>query len=104
MRKLVLFATMLATVLAVSIPAVAQMGNTGNFTNQQGFVSDNPTSVEVVGTEDGALSGENACRDQIVDTLVSELGMTPEEIVEILEYLEAEYPEEFNAWVEGFCS
>ena len=118
--KLMLLAAMLATVLALAIPAVA-MVNTGNFTNQQGVLSSGSTgdvetgggdsTSDFVGTEgdgstshDDAVSEENACRNRVIDTLVSELGITPAEAVELLDFLEAANNEEFDAAVEEFCA
>ncbi len=44
MRKLVLLAVMLALVLVLAIPTVAQAGgNTGSFTNQQGMYNNRST-------------------------------------------------------------
>jgi hypothetical protein len=61
-----LLAAVLAMVLVVAVPAVAQIANTGDAQNSLGIVSYDPAGGDV-GTGDG-LSGEDAFRDRVVES------------------------------------
>jgi hypothetical protein len=56
MRKLMLLATILALVLVLVIPTVAQANNTGSFTNQQGTFGVGSTSNVEVGGNGSTLN------------------------------------------------
>ena len=96
-------AAMLAMVLVVAVPAVAQVANTGDAQNSQGIISYGPAGDEV-GTEGGVSNEEYACRDQAIERLADELGISTEEAEELLE-LAREFvdTEEFDAFVEELC-
>ncbi|MCA1716926.1 MAG: hypothetical protein LC781_08785 [Actinobacteria bacterium] len=102
MRKSMLLAAMLAMVLVVTVPAVAQVANTGEAQNSLGIVSYGPAGDDV-GTGDGG-SSEDACRDRVVERLAGELGISEEEAEELLdlvrEFVDAE---EFDAFFGELC-
>jgi hypothetical protein len=97
-----LLAAMLAMVLVVAVPAVAQVANTGEAQNSLGIVSYGPAGDDV-GSGDGA-SGEDACRDRVVERLADEFGISEEEAEELLdlarEFVDAE---EFDAFFGELC-
>ena len=97
-----LLAAMLAMVLVVAVPAVAQVANTGDAQNSLGIVSYGLPGDDV-GTGDGIL-GEDACHDHVVERLAGELGISEEEAEELLdlvrEFVDAE---EFEAFFGELC-
>lgn len=102
MRKSMLLAAMLAMVLVVAVPAVAQVANTREAQNSQGIISYGPAGDDA-GTG-GGVSDEDACRDQIIERLADELGISTEEAEELLEFArEFVDAEEFDAFVEELC-
>ena len=58
MRKSMLLAAMLAMVLVVAVPAVAQVANTGDAQNSLGIIS-NDSAGDGIGIGDG-VSGKDA--------------------------------------------
>jgi hypothetical protein len=75
-----LLAAMLAMVLVVAVPAVAQVANTGDAQNSLGIVSYGPAGDDVgAGNE---ISGEDVCRGRVVERLAGELGISEEEAEE----------------------
>jgi hypothetical protein len=61
-----LLAAVLAMVLVVAVPAVAQVAKTGDAQNSLGIVNYDRAGNDV-GTGDG-LSGEDAFRDRVVES------------------------------------
>ena len=97
-----LLAAILAMVLVVAVPAVAQVANTGDTQNSLGIISD--PGGDSAGTG-GSDTSEDGCHDEIVDRLASELEITTEEAEELLELVrEFADAEEFDALVEDFCN
>lgn len=102
MRKSMLLAAMLAMVLVIAVPAVAQVANTGDTQNSLGIVSYD--SAGDLGSGDG-ISGEDACRDRVVERLAGELGISEDEAEELLDLVrELVEAEEFDAFFEEFCN
>ncbi len=114
LRKSVLLALMLAMVLMVTVPAAAQVINTGNFASQQGtasydstggFEPEDSVSVQDVSSQDTSGQedlGQNAsCYDLIVDRLANSLGITLDEAAELLGFVT---PEELDVLAAEFCS
>ncbi len=102
MRKSMLLAAMLAMVLVVAVPAVAQVANTGDVQNSLGIVGYAPAG-EDVGSGDG-VSGEDACHDRVVERLAGELGISEEEAEELLDLVrEIADAEEFDAFFGELC-
>lgn len=102
MRKSMLLAAMLAMVLVVAVPAVAQVVNTGDTQNSLGFISYGPAGDDV-GSRDG-ISDEDACHDRVVERLTGELGISEEEAEELLDLVrESVDNEEFDALFGEFC-
>ena len=102
MRKSMLLAAMLAMVLVAAVPAVAQVANTGDTQNSLGIISYGPAGDDI-GSGDG-VSGEDACRDRVVERLAGELGISEEEAEELLDLVrESVDTEEFDALFGEFC-
>ena len=102
MRKSMLLAAMLAMVLIVAVPAVAQVANTGDAQNSLGVVSYDPAG-DNVGTGDD-VSGEDAWRDRVVARLADELGISEEEAEELLDLVrEFADADEFDAFFGELC-
>jgi hypothetical protein len=97
-----LLAAILAMVLVVAVPAVAQVANTGDTHNSLGIIgSPGDDSAGITG---GSDTSKDACHDEIVDRLASELEITMEEAEELLDLVrEFADAEEFDALVEEFC-
>lgn len=103
MRKSMLLAAMLAMVLVVAVPAVAQVVNTGDTQNSLGIISYGPAGDDV-GSMDG-ISGEDACHDRVVERLTGELGISEEEAEELMDLVrESVDNEEFDALFGEFCN
>jgi hypothetical protein len=101
LRKSMLLAAMLVMVMVVAVPAVAQVANTGDTQNSLGIVGYDP--ADDVESGDG-ISGEDACRDRVVERLAGELGISEDEAEELLdlvrEFVDAE---EFDAFFGELC-
>ena len=97
-----LLAAMLAMVLVVAVPAVAQVANTGDAQNSLGIVSYRPAGDDVGAGDE--ISGEDACRDRVVERLAGELGISEEEAEELLDLVrEFADAEEFDALFGELC-
>lgn len=97
-----LLAAMLAMVLAVALPATAQKANSGNSQNVLSFSDSGPT--DDVGIGGGVLS-EDACHDDIVDSLVRKRGISRHEAAELLERVrESASAKKFDKLVQHFCN
>ncbi len=97
-----LLAAMLAMVLVVAVPAMAQVANTGDAQNSLGIVSYDPAGDDV-GTGDGVL-GEDACYEHVIERLAGELGISEEEAEELLDLVrESVNAEEFQAFFGELC-
>lgn len=97
-----LLAAMLAMVLVVAVPAVAQVTNTGEAQNSQWIISYGPAGDE--GGTGGGVSDEDTCRDQAIERLADDLGISTEEAEELLELSrELVDAEELGAFVEELC-
>jgi len=97
-----LLAAMLAMVLVVAVPAVAQVANTGDAQNSLGIIS-NDSAGDGIGIGDD-VSGEDACRDQVVERLAGELGISEKEVEELLDLVrEFGNAEEFDALFGELC-
>ena len=102
MRKSMLLAAMLAMVLVVAVPTVAQVVNTGDTQNSLGIISYGPAGGDI-GSRDG-VSGEDACHDRVVERLAGDLGSSEEEAEELLDFVrESVDTEDFDALFGEFC-
>ena len=102
MRKSMLLAAMLAMLLVVTVPAVAQVANTGDAQNSLGIVSYD-SAGDGVGIGANVLS-EDACRDRVVEPLAGELGTSEEKAEELLDLVrEFADAEEFDTLFGALC-
>jgi len=90
-----LLAVMLAMVLAVTVPAMAQVVSTGNFSDQQGVANHGSTGGDIESEGSSSTGGdiefgssasneEASCYERIVEQVASNLGTTPDEAAELL--------------------